>query len=172
MTDLRSTPTPDLHRELADGLSLTAPKLTRLAEVVAELDRRGERLSIPKGLAVIFRRIANRELLPDVVVRFAGKPTLARKIGALPVAEQRRLLDDAAALEEFTKPTPRKRAHDSNADEEPQINEKQWLKTAKNATAKDLAALVAEMIAAHPDAATVWAALCRDRRVQKFANAG
>jgi hypothetical protein len=86
--------TAQLRQELSRGLRLAADNLLRLALVVKALEARGEDLSgLRVGLLLFLRQIAAGQLLPEVVVRFAGVPSLIERIGRLPHDEQRRLAD-------------------------------------------------------------------------------
>ncbi len=84
--------------ELVSGLvkriRLTAEHLVELASYVYELERRGKDLSYLR-LAMIhhLRRIACGQLLPEVVVRFAGAPRLMSLISNLPLDDQKRMSD-------------------------------------------------------------------------------
>ena len=92
LAELAGLSTDQLKVELARVLRITAESLVRLALVVKTLEDRGEDLSdIRVGLLPYLRLIAAGQLLPEVVVRFAGAPALIRVIGALPVQDQRRL---------------------------------------------------------------------------------
>lgn len=94
LDSIRSLPTPDLRRELADALGVTARHLLRLAAVWQELERRGEDLSdLRSGLVVYLPLIATGSVLPEVVVRFAGNQTLLRAVSQLPADQQRRIVD-------------------------------------------------------------------------------
>ena len=89
---LRTISTEQLRAELAQALGLTARHLLYLAAVWRELERRGEDLSdLRSGIGVYLPAIAAGSVLPETVVRFAGKPTLLRAVAALTPDEQRRL---------------------------------------------------------------------------------
>lgn len=91
---LRELTTEQLRQDLADRLGLTAESLLRTACLVAILEERGEDLSGLKiGIVHHLRRIAQGELLPEIVVRFAGNARSICQIGELPVAQQQRILD-------------------------------------------------------------------------------
>lgn len=81
--------TPQLRDELARGLTLTAHTLTRLGQVWAELERRGEDLSdLRHGLARTLPLIASGRLAAEAVVAFAGRPSVLRAVEGLPLREQ------------------------------------------------------------------------------------
>jgi hypothetical protein len=82
----------ELMQLLADGLNLTARSLLSNAVAIAVLEEKGKDLSGLKiSLLHHLRKIACGQLLPEVVVRFAGKPSLITRVGSLPIPEQRRL---------------------------------------------------------------------------------
>lgn len=84
--------TDQLKQELADSLGLTARGLLRCACLYAVLLARGVDLSgLKVGLIDYLPHIADGTLLPEVVVRFAGKASVIRAVGALPLADQARL---------------------------------------------------------------------------------
>ena len=84
--------TAELKEELANGLRVTAASLLKIALVVRELEKRGESLSALRlGVMPYLRLIAAGTLLPEIVVRFAGQPSLIQRLAKLPIAEQRPL---------------------------------------------------------------------------------
>lgn len=90
--DVSNWPTKELKAELAKLLGFSAENLTRLAVVVTELESRGENLkSIRMGLLPILRKIASGDLLPDIVVLYAGQPALITGISKLPMNAQKRI---------------------------------------------------------------------------------
>jgi hypothetical protein len=94
LAHFQSLSTEDLKRSLVLQLEMSANTLLHTAYLVRVLEERGEDLSGLKiGLIHHLRKIACGQLLPEVVVRFAGKPSLIALIGNLPLAEQRRLAD-------------------------------------------------------------------------------
>lgn len=108
-----ATSTEDLKRQLAHLLGLTAQNLVRLAVIVSELEKRGEKLEhIKMGLLPILRQIARGHLLPEVVVMYAEQPGKIRMIGAMPLNEQREVING-------TRPAPeRKWTRPSSMDRE------------------------------------------------------
>lgn len=87
--------TSELRHELAKQMELTAVHITRLAGIVKTLEDRGEDLSDLKiGMIHHLRRIASGQVLAEVVVRFADSPSLLGKIGALPLPDQQKIVND------------------------------------------------------------------------------
>jgi hypothetical protein len=183
-TDVSKMSTADLRKEFADGLRLNAERLQRMAAVLVELEKRGERIDGPASLLTMLRRIAAGELLAEVVTRFAGAPKTASRLGKCPVAQQRRLLNDEKALAAFMQNQQatshatrfgkgKRRPSDDDEEEESNDTDKKLkespLKSAAHATVKDLAALIADMIQAHPHPDQVWAQLCRESAVKRLA---
>lgn len=81
-----------LKEELAKGLSLTAKNIVVLAKIVKRLETRGEDLSDLKiGIINYLRKIAQGQLCADVLVRFAGRPSLIDAISRLPMDDQVKL---------------------------------------------------------------------------------
>ncbi|OWJ78438.1 hypothetical protein [Haematobacter genomosp. 1] len=96
LPDLSGISTEELQREMAEAIGVTARTLSRLAAIWSELERRGADLSALRGggLFTYLPLIANRRLLPDVVVRCAGQATLIKQMTNMPLSTQRRLIDD------------------------------------------------------------------------------
>lgn len=91
-TDLATVSTETLRAELARGLTLTADHLTRLGQVWAELERRGEDLAdLREGLAGWLPLIAAGRLAPEAVVAFATRRGLLRALDGIPLNRQRRI---------------------------------------------------------------------------------
>lgn len=96
-TDLAAESSDQLKGRLAHLLGRSADDLREMASIVAELEHRGEDLSgLRLGIVDHLRRIAAGQLLPEVVVRFAGYPQLLRVVTALPLPDQQRLLDEGS----------------------------------------------------------------------------
>ena len=92
--ELSSKSTKELKKELSHLLGLTAANLMRLALVVKVLDERGENMAaIQGGFLLILRRIANGELLPEVVVLFAGEPEKILRASKMTLEEQADVID-------------------------------------------------------------------------------
>lgn len=101
-----------LESACADALELTARSLVRLAIIVRIKEQRGHDLSKLKiGLLPYLRRIADGDLLPEVVARCAHRPAVINQIGKLALTEQRAFLD---------KPIPESRPAGSIAGKERQ----------------------------------------------------
>jgi hypothetical protein len=94
MSEAESSTTPLLKKQLCDLLGLTAENLIKLSVVVHVLEKRGEDLSqIKMGLLPILRNIASGSLLPEVVVMYGCQPGTMKLIAALPVDEQREVVE-------------------------------------------------------------------------------
>lgn len=92
LAEFHSMTTEDLKTALADSLGLTAKSLLRSACLVHVLEERGEDLTgLRIGMLNHLKKIACGQLLPEVVVRFAGKPSLIAVVGNLPIDQQCRL---------------------------------------------------------------------------------
>lgn len=94
VSDLSTVSTEELRSKLAAALAHTAQGLTEMAGCVRELEARGEDLSALR-LAVLpyLRRIGHGQLLPEIVVSYAGSPKLLAAVSALPIPDQHSLLD-------------------------------------------------------------------------------
>lgn len=87
--------TVQLRDELSRALEITSRHLVHLAAVWRELETRGEDLShLRSGLWTYMPMIASGKLLAETVVKYAGHAMLLRRMAALPIDEQRRLMSD------------------------------------------------------------------------------
>jgi hypothetical protein len=83
-----------LRKELANCLRLTAENLVRAATIWAALERKGCDLSgIKDGFTLYLPHIAAGTVLAELVVAFAGRPTLLKKLARLTPADQQRMVD-------------------------------------------------------------------------------
>jgi hypothetical protein len=88
--NLTSVSTADLRAALARGLTRTAGELAQLGMIWAELERRGEDLSeLRREVGTSIPLIAAGVLAAEVVVAFAGRPSLWRALVGLPLERQR-----------------------------------------------------------------------------------
>jgi hypothetical protein len=84
----------ELREEVKRLLGVTAENLVKLAAVVHELESRGEDISqLRLSILPSLRAIAGGKMLPEVVVKYAGRPTLLKHIEAIPIAQQKNLLE-------------------------------------------------------------------------------
>lgn len=94
VTDIKSLPTHQLKKELANGLTLTASTLTRLGQIWLELESRGEDLrELRVGIARTLPLIAKGILAAEAVVGFAGRPVILRYLEGVDINEQKRYAD-------------------------------------------------------------------------------
>lgn len=99
---LSEVPTEELKKHLAQAIGVTARTLSYLAAVWAELERRGEDLSALRGgLMSYLPLIAEGRLDPELVVRCAGQAMLLKAASAIPLEDQRRLIDHGARIIEL-----------------------------------------------------------------------
>lgn len=92
LADLSAWDTEKLRRCLAEQLGLTASGLLQMAIIIHILEERGEDLSALRiGLLHHLRKIANGQILSEVVVKFAGRPSLISLVGNLPIDIQKDL---------------------------------------------------------------------------------
>lgn len=90
--ELQQLTTDELRDQLAAHLQLTAEHMLRTALVVRELEERGEDLTDLKlGLLPYLRRIAHGQVVPELVVRYAGFPALIQRLSSFPLPEQRKI---------------------------------------------------------------------------------
>lgn len=86
--------TEQLREELAGCLRVTATNFARLALIVKALEDRGEDLSALKiPILHHLRRVACGQVLPEVLVRFAGSPSLITIVGNLPLPDQKAIAE-------------------------------------------------------------------------------
>ena len=96
-TELSAMTTEQLRERLASALRLTAEGIAEMASIVRELEQRGDDLSgFRLAILPYLRRVADGSLLPEIIVSYAGTPTLLAAIATIPVADQRQLLDTGA----------------------------------------------------------------------------
>ena len=92
---VQAMPTEQLLEELRRGLELTVKQILRLSWIVRTLEERGQDLTGLRqkvgALLDYLRRVAHGQLLPEVVVRFAGSPMLVQAIAQLPTPDQQKL---------------------------------------------------------------------------------
>lgn len=92
--ELSSVPSDVLKERLVDALANAVSGLREAAQIVRVLEERGEDLSeFRGGLFSYLPRIAYGQVLPEVVVRFAGSAYLMNRVAQLPIPEQKRLGD-------------------------------------------------------------------------------
>lgn len=90
--ELHQMTTDELRDQLATQIQLTADHLLATALIIRELEERGEDLSDLKlGLLPYLRRIAHGQVVPELVVRYAGFPALINRLASFPLPEQRRI---------------------------------------------------------------------------------
>lgn len=90
MTYLSGLSDVELDLELSSSLEITANALLRLAIILKIKEDRGHDLSQLKiGMIEHLRRIATGQLLPEVVVRWADRPSVIRRLAKLTIDEQR-----------------------------------------------------------------------------------
>lgn len=91
--DLTVLSSDDLRERLASAMGRTAEGLVEMAACVRELEARGEDLSgLHMAILPYLRRIAYGQLLPRLVIAYAGTPKLLSHASTLPLPDQERLL--------------------------------------------------------------------------------
>jgi hypothetical protein len=92
LAEFQAMTTEELKESLARAFEVTARDLLRCACLLHVLEERGEDVSDLRlgGMMTHLKRIAGGQLLPEVVVRFSGRPSLVSVIGSLPLDDQRR----------------------------------------------------------------------------------
>lgn len=92
--ELQQYDSAELRRQLQEAIGLTETAIRRVAALWAELTRRGENLTdIRFALAEFLPAVARGDLLPRLVVAFAGQPRALQRLGDLPVAKQAALVE-------------------------------------------------------------------------------
>jgi hypothetical protein len=169
--EIRSMTTDALRTALVSGLRLSVFHLLRTALIYQELEERGEKVEgVSDGLLTILGRIARGDLLAEVVVRFAGSPSVMARVGRMPVEEQRAVVGDDDRVKDLLRPRPRKtvrqgvlhkerRQSPLKSDTRSDIEQRHPLLIAERATVKDLAELIVGMAGRHPEPQAVWAAV-------------
>lgn len=100
MAEYEAMTDDELKALLVKGLQDAGQSILRCACLVHTLTSRGVNMTGLTAPQVIGRlkKVACGQLLPDVMVRFAGVPSLIDRIGCLPLDEQRRLADGGRVL--------------------------------------------------------------------------
>lgn len=92
--ELSGKSTDELLVELAKCVEVTAMQIQHMANIVRELEQRGENLdNIRLGILTYLRLIAYGQMLPEVLATYQGSPALLKRISTLPLPDQRLLLD-------------------------------------------------------------------------------
>jgi hypothetical protein len=162
---LRELSTEQLRQELIDRLGLTAESLLRTACLVAILEERGEDLSGLKiGLLDHLRKIAQGQLLPEIVVRFAGDGRLIRRIAELPIPDQQRILagEDPKAVLQWKKKQHAPQSltgHRNGRENEEGRTFQRPEEVVKQGGPRDVAQYLFGMVMNHPDPQLVMAQL-------------
>ena len=93
--ELTQMTTEELRQELGKAITVTAESLHYMGLVWRELEYRGEDLSsLRQGIGAYLPLIASGRLRAEIVVRYAGKSMLLKKMSELPLDEQDALLQD------------------------------------------------------------------------------
>jgi hypothetical protein len=86
----------ELRRLLTQLLGITVENIVKVAAAVRRLEELGDDLSdMEISILPQIRKVAYGQIVPDLLVRFQGYPSLLRKLTALPIPDQKRM----AALE-------------------------------------------------------------------------
>ncbi|MGD9712865.1 MAG: hypothetical protein AB7V46_12450 [Thermomicrobiales bacterium] len=106
INDASKIPTEELKRLFSEGFKLQREWFATQAGRLKVLDDRGVEVEGDKRFMDQLRRIYRGELLPEVIVKFACRPKLAGRIGALPASEQKKLVkeDIDAVAKKLAKP--------------------------------------------------------------------
>lgn len=159
---LQRTPTEKLREEMSVSLGLTVEHLTRSALILEELESRGETVEgVSPSLLGLLRRIAAGEVLAEAVVRFAATPRTMDRVLSLPPEKQAEILADKEKQREVLRP---QKAADRGMAER-RIAATNPIYAAKEASPRDLADMIVEMILAHPRPDAVWDAVRGDIRL-------
>ncbi len=172
--EIRTMNTDALRAALVSGLRLSVEHLLRTVLIYQELQDRGEKVEgVPAGLLAILGRIARGDLLAEVVVCFAGAPTVMARIGKMPIEEQQAVIGDENRVKDLLRPRPRRAMRNGTLHSEKtgsaladckESDLSSLLRAAEKATARDLADTIVLVVEQHPDPAAVWAAVDTLRR--------
>lgn len=92
---IKALPNDQLLRELAEVLALNAAAFVRAATLIRECRDRGIDLTgIKLAMMPQILRIAYGQALPELFVRYFGRPALLRRFCILPIPDQQRLMSD------------------------------------------------------------------------------
>ena len=85
----------ELRQELAKSLVVTAGAIVRMAAIIRLLEERGEDLSdIRVGMIHMLRRVASGQVLPELVAKMHGLPSLLKRVARLPIPDQAAIVED------------------------------------------------------------------------------
>src|SRR6185312_17454722 len=79
----------------------TVETMRKIAAAIRRLEELGEDVShlrskIGAGMLAVYRKVACNQVMPEVVIGFAGIQKLMTKIAALPLPDQKRMVDGKA----------------------------------------------------------------------------
>jgi hypothetical protein len=94
LPNLSALSSDEIKQRLTQALGRTAEGLAEMAACVRVLEERGDDLSwFRMGIKPYLRLIAQGQLLPSIVVTYAGLPNLLSAVAALPLSDQRHLIE-------------------------------------------------------------------------------
>jgi hypothetical protein len=170
-------------------MQFTAEGLLRLANILRELEARGEEVTAPEGFLSVLRRIADQRLLPELVLKFSGYPRVLARVASYPIEEQQSLLADPERQEKLMQPQSRHSLENTDKKVQPlepvpsslqeqsavsrkeenplpmgkskEVPKSPLVVPSEETTAKEMAEKILAMILKHPRASLVWKALYR-----------
>lgn len=148
-----------LKQQLIECLGFTVKNVQKMALLVSELEKRGEKLDDLKiGIVPYLRKIARGVLLPEIIVKFAGDNTALKEVANMPIESQRKIVDGKSEY----KPRPRYRNSVGKASTSSQVivndrDEKENAITgvAKRGTPRDIAEMMFGLVQRSPDSGMV-----------------
>lgn len=113
LAEFQSLPMEELRQIIQDGMRLTAEYLMRLGCALhVYLERGGDLTGMDDSFTRHLRKIACGQILPELVAKYyASKPSLVRKIGSLPLDDQRRLVVDCEPVKLIVRGDNGERTH-------------------------------------------------------------
>jgi len=143
MPNVSDWTTERLKECLARGFLVIRSRMLEMAACLQELESRGEKVDGDKFMIRLLRKMAQGELLVDVVVRFAGRPYTMASVARLPVDEQQQLLGktDAEVEKQFHRPKGHKHPPEKCQSTAPNL-----FGIAANASPGDVAEMIMKII--------------------------
>lgn len=84
----------ELRKDFVRSLSVTVEQIIRMAALVRRLDELGDDLSdLEISLLPKIRKVAYGQVIPELLVRLQGRPSLLNRAAGLPLPDQRRIAE-------------------------------------------------------------------------------
>jgi hypothetical protein len=155
--------TEHLLEEFAASFKITIEQVQWLGVILVEVESRGATATgIPKSFLKVLRRVGKGELLAEAVVKSFGNPRTLLKVAKSSMQEQHQYLATGLCPKPKRKPI---KTHDTGVGQRNLLTE-----TSMNATPRDLAGMLVEMILKHRTPDIVWGLVQEDMRLKRLSS--